>query len=38
MLDYARPAGLRNSLLAFVALGLLGMALWVLRIVLRLHS
>jgi succinate dehydrogenase / fumarate reductase, membrane anchor subunit len=38
MLDYARPAGLRKSLLAFVALGLLGMALWVLRIVLRLHS
>ena len=38
LLDYARPAGVRNLLLAFVALGLLAMALWVLTIVLRLHS
>jgi succinate dehydrogenase / fumarate reductase membrane anchor subunit len=38
LLDYARPAGVRNALLALVASGLLAIALWVLTIVLRLHS
>ena len=36
LLDYARPAGLRGILLGLVALGLLGMAAWVLYIFLPL--
>ena len=36
LLDYARPAGLRRVLLGLVALGLLGLAAWVLRIFLPL--
>jgi succinate dehydrogenase / fumarate reductase, membrane anchor subunit len=36
LLDYARPAELRRVLLGLVALGLLGMAAWVLHIFLPL--
>lgn len=38
LLDYAKPVGLRNGLLAAVALGLLGVGIWVLSILLRLHG
>jgi succinate dehydrogenase / fumarate reductase, membrane anchor subunit len=38
LLDYAKPANLRRSLLAAVALGLLGMGAWVLSILLRLQG
>ncbi len=38
LLDYAKPAGVRNTLLALVAFGLLGLGVWVLVILLRLHS
>jgi succinate dehydrogenase / fumarate reductase membrane anchor subunit len=37
LLDYAKPAGLRNALLALVALGLLGLGAWVLAILIGLH-
>ena len=37
LLDYAKPAGLRNALLWFVAIGLLGLGVWVLAILLGLH-
>ena len=37
LLDYAKPAGLRRGLLAAVALGLLGLCVWLLVIVLRLQ-
>ena len=37
LLDYAKPAGVRNTLLALVAFGLLGLGVWVLVILLRLH-
>ena len=36
LLDYAKPAGLRHGLLGAVALGLLGLAIWLLWILLRL--
>ena len=32
LLDYAKPAGVRNTLLALVAFGLLGLGVWVLVI------
>lgn len=38
LLDYARPAGVRNLLLALVAVGLLGTAAWMLAIMFRLHG
>lgn len=38
LLDYARPAGLRRFLLVALAGGLLGMALWVLWILLQARS
>ncbi len=38
LLDYAKPAGLCNALLALVAFGLLGLGLWVLAILLGLHT
>jgi succinate dehydrogenase / fumarate reductase, membrane anchor subunit len=38
LLDYAKPANLRRSLLAAVALGLLGLGAWVLSILLRLQG
>ena len=38
LLDYARPAGVRNGLLIAVALGLAGIGVWVLSILLRLHG
>lgn len=38
LLDYARPAGVRNLMLALVAFGLLGTAAWMLTIMLRLHG
>ena len=38
LLDYAKPAGLRLGLLAAVALGLLGLGIWLLAILLRLQS
>ena len=37
LLDYAKPASLRRSLLATVALGLLGLGIWLLSILLRLQ-
>ncbi len=37
LLDYARPAAVRRTLLVLVALGLLGMAAWVLVIFVRLQ-
>ena len=37
LLDYAKPASLRHSLLAAVALGLLGVGIWLLSILLRLQ-
>ncbi|MEO8924337.1 MAG: succinate dehydrogenase, hydrophobic membrane anchor protein [Caldimonas sp.] len=36
LLDYGRPAGLRHVVLAAVALGLLGLGIWLLWILLRL--
>ena len=38
LLDYAKPAGLRRSVLAAVALGLLGLGIWLLAILLPLQS
>ena len=38
LLDYAKPASLRRLLLAMVALGLLGLGVWLLSILLRLQS
>ncbi|HEY4956370.1 MAG TPA: succinate dehydrogenase, hydrophobic membrane anchor protein [Caldimonas sp.] len=38
LLDYARPAGLRQVLLAAVAFGLLGLGIWLLWILLRLQG
>ena len=38
LLDYAKPTNLRRSLLAAVALGLLGLGAWVLSILLRLQA
>lgn len=38
LLDYVRPASVRKGLLAAVALGLLGVGLWVLSILFRLHG
>jgi succinate dehydrogenase / fumarate reductase membrane anchor subunit len=37
LLDYAKPATLRRSLLAAVALSLLGLGIWMLWILLRVH-
>jgi succinate dehydrogenase / fumarate reductase membrane anchor subunit len=37
LLDYAKPAGVRNGLLTLVAVGLLGLGVWVLVILLRLQ-
>ncbi len=37
LLDYGRPAGLRHVLLATVALGLLGLGIWLLWILFRLQ-
>ncbi len=37
LLDYAKPAVVRNALLALVAFGLFGLGIWVLAILLRLH-
>lgn len=38
LLDYARPAGLRNGLLIAVASGLFGLGVWMLSILARLHA
>lgn len=38
LLDYGRPAGVRHVLLAAVATGLLGFAVWLLWILLRLQG
>lgn len=38
LLDYAKPAGLRNALLGLVALGLLGLGVWVLAILFGLQT
>lgn len=38
LLDYARPAGLRHLLLGMVGAGLLGLAAWVVRIMVRLQT
>ncbi len=38
LLDYAKPAGLRHLLLGLVAAGLLGIAAWVVLILVRLQS
>ncbi len=38
LLDYAKPAAVRNALLALVASGLSGLGVWVLVILLKLHS
>jgi succinate dehydrogenase membrane anchor subunit len=38
LLDYARPAGLRNGLFVAVALALGSLGCWVLSILLRLHG
>lgn len=38
LLDYAKPAGLRHLLLALVAAGLMGVAAWVVLILVRLQS
>jgi succinate dehydrogenase / fumarate reductase membrane anchor subunit len=37
LLDYARPAGVRNALLVAVALALLALAIWAVAILVRLH-
>jgi succinate dehydrogenase / fumarate reductase membrane anchor subunit len=36
LLDYAKPVGVRNTLLVLVAVGLLGLGLWLMVILLRL--
>lgn len=38
LLDYGKPAGVRHTLLGSVALGLIGLAAWVLWIFWRLQS
>ena len=38
LLDYARPAGLRRFFLGVVAVALLGIAAWVVSILLRLQN
>lgn len=38
LLDYAKPAGLRHLLLGLVAAGLLGTAVWVVLILMRLRA
>lgn len=38
LLDYAKPAGLRCALLGGVAVGLSGLAVWVVLILARLHT
>ncbi|MEP7281251.1 MAG: succinate dehydrogenase, hydrophobic membrane anchor protein [Rubrivivax sp.] len=38
LLDYAKPAGLRNALLMLVAFGLLALGVWVLAILLDLQT
>lgn len=38
LLDYAKPAGLRHLLLGLVAAGLLGTAVWVVVILVRLQT
>ena len=38
LLDYAKPAALRRGMLAAVALGLLGLGIWLLAILLRLQG
>jgi succinate dehydrogenase / fumarate reductase membrane anchor subunit len=38
LLDYAKPASLRRGLLGAVVLGLLGLAIWLLWILLRLQA
>ncbi len=38
LLDYAKPAGLRHLLLGLVAAGLLGTAVWVVLILVRLQA
>lgn len=38
LLDYAKPAALRRGLLAAVAAGLIGLAVWLLVILARLHA
>ena len=38
LLDYAKPVVVRNALLALVAFGLIGLGVWVLVILFRLHS
>lgn len=37
LLDYARPASVRNALLVAVALALLALAIWAVAILVRLH-
>lgn len=37
LLDYAKPESLRRSLLAAVAVGLMGLGIWLLSILLRLQ-
>lgn len=37
LLDYAKPAGVRNALLALIAFGLLGLGAWILVVLLRLY-
>lgn len=38
LLDYARPAGLRHFLLGMLGAGLLGLAVWVIWILMRLQT
>ncbi len=38
LLDYAKPAGLRRVLLALAAAGMLGTAVWVVLILMRLQA
>jgi succinate dehydrogenase / fumarate reductase, membrane anchor subunit len=38
LLDYARPAGVQRGLLAAVAVGLVGLGVWMLACLLRLHA
>jgi succinate dehydrogenase / fumarate reductase membrane anchor subunit len=38
LLDYARPESLRRVLLGILAAGLLATAVWVVRILMRLHA
>lgn len=37
LLDYAKPAAVRNALLGLVAIGLLGLGGWVFAVLVRLH-